>query len=163
MLIMFGRFPDVPFSITPESVWLLVPDTVRILVDFAETEAENTGEFARFEIELENGSGTGGTYDFETNRYYVASTQLQELYQTQGFTWNAVTVVKIYACAIVSDVPSADYYIALDALRLENIATTNPLYGLTGYSVVKNTDAETIIKSPNTSNYIEFRFSVGVT
>jgi hypothetical protein len=60
-------------------------------------------------------------------------------------------------------VPSEDYYIALDALRLENIATTNPLYGLTGYSVVKNTDAETIIKSPNTSNYIEFRFSVGVT
>jgi hypothetical protein len=140
-----------------------VPDTVRILVDFAETDTENTGEFARFEIELENGNGTGGTYDFSTNRYYVASTQLQELYQTQGFTWNAVTVVKIYACAIVSDVPSEDYYIALDALRLENIATTNPLYGLTGYSVVKNTDAETIVKSPNTSNYIEFRFSVGVT
>ena len=140
-----------------------VPDTVRILVDFAETDTANTGEFARFEIELENGSGTGGTYDFETNRYYVASTQLQELYQTQGFTWNAVTVVKIYACAIVSDVPSGDYYIALDALRLENIATTNPLYGLTGYSVVKDADAETIVKSPNTSNYIEFRFSVGVT
>jgi hypothetical protein len=58
-------------------------------------------EFARFEIELENGSGTGAVHDFATNRYYVASTQLQELYQTQGFTWNAVTVVKIYACAIV--------------------------------------------------------------
>ena len=140
-----------------------VPDTVRILVDFAETDTENSGEFARFEIELDNGSGTGAVHDFATNRYYVATTQLQELYQTQGFTWNAVTVVKIYACAIVSDVPSGDYYIALDALRLENIATTNPLYGLTGYSVVKNTDAETIIKSPNTSNYIEFRFSVGVT
>jgi hypothetical protein len=140
-----------------------VPDTVRILVDFASTDAETPEEFARFEIELENGNGSGATYDFAANRYYVASTQLQELYQTQGFTWNAVTVVKIYACAIVSDVPSEDYYIALDALRLENIATTNPLYGLTGYSVVKNTDAETIIKSPNTSNYIEFRFSVGVT
>ena len=48
-------------------------------------------------------------------------------------------------------------------MRLENIATTNPLYGLTGYSVVKTTDAETIVKSPNTSNYVEFRFSVGVT
>jgi hypothetical protein len=140
-----------------------VPDTVRILVDFASTDSETPDEFARFEIELDNGSGTGAVYDFATNRYYVATTQLQELYQTQGFTWNAVTVVKIYACAIVSDVPSDDYYIALDALRLENIATTNPLYGLTGYSVVKNTDAETIIKSPNTSNYIEFRFSVGVT
>ena len=74
-----------------------------------------------------------------------------------------VTVIKIYASVIVDDVPSEDYYLALDALRLENIATTNPLYGLTGYTVVKNTDAETVIKSPNTSNYIEFRFSIGVT
>ena len=64
---------------------------------------------------------------------------------------------------LVSDNPSDDYYIALDALRLENTQTINPLYGLTGYSIVKNTDAETIIKSPNTSNYLEFRFSVGVT
>jgi len=141
----------------------LVPDTVRILVDFASTDSETPDEFARFEAELENGSGTGGTYDFSTNRYFVITKQLQELYQTQGFTWNAVTVVKIYACALVADVPSDDYYIALDALRLENIATTNPLYGLTGYSVVKTTDAETIVKSPNTSNYIEFRFSIGVT
>jgi hypothetical protein len=140
-----------------------VPDTVRILVDFATTDEENPSEFARFEIELEDGNGYGGTYDFADNRYYVATSQLQELYQTQGFTWNAVTVVKIYACVLVSDVPSSDYYIALDALRLENVATTNPLYGLTGYSVIKNTDAETIIKSPNTSNYIEFRFSLDVT
>ena len=48
-------------------------------------------------------------------------------------------------------------------MRLENIATVNPLYGLTGYSVIKNTNAETIVKSPNTNNYIEFRFSIGVT
>lgn len=141
-----------------------VPDTVRILVDFASTDTANAGEFARFEAELNNSLGTGvDEYDFTTNRYYVISKQLQELYVTQGFTWDAVTVVKIYACAIVSDLPSEDYYIALDALRLENIATINPLYGLTGYSVIKNTDAVTIIKSPNTSNYVEFRFSIGVT
>lgn len=140
-----------------------VPDTVRILVDFSSTDAESGGEFARFEIELENGSGTGGTYDFENNRYYVATTQLQNLYQTQGFTWDAVTVVKIYACAIVSDNPSDQFYIALDALRLENVSITNPLYGMTGYSVIKNADASTIVKNPNTSNYIEFRFSVGVS
>ena len=48
-------------------------------------------------------------------------------------------------------------------MRLENTSTSNPLYGLTGYTVVKNTDAETVIKSPNTSNYVEFRFSIGVT
>jgi hypothetical protein len=82
---------------------------------------------------------------------------------TSGFTWNAVTVIKIYACAIESDIPTPDYYIALDAMRLENIATTSPVYGLTGYSVIKNSNATTVIKSPNTSNYIEFRFSIGVT
>lgn len=140
-----------------------VPDTVRILVDFASTDAEDSGEFARFEIELNNGSGTGGTYDFEENRYYVITEQLQNLYVTPNFTWDAVTVVKIYTSTQVSDVPTGDYYIAYDALRLENVSTINPLYGLTGYSVIKNANAETVIKNPNTSNYIEFRFTVGVS
>jgi hypothetical protein len=138
-----------------------VPDTVRILVDFAETDS-STGEFARFEAELTNGVGAG-EYDFTTNRYFVVSKQLQELYTTANFTWNAVTVVKIYACVIDAGVPSEDYYIGLDAIRLENIATVNPIYGLTGYSIIQNADAETVVKSPNTSNYVEFRFSIGVT
>ena len=140
-----------------------VPDTVRILVEFASTDSENAGEYARLELELDNGSGTGGTYDFTTNRYYVITEQLQNLYMTTGFTWDAVTVVKIYTSIQNTDTPTGDYYIAYDALRLENVSTINPLYGLTGYSVVKNTNAETIIKNPNTSNYIEFRFTVGVS
>jgi hypothetical protein len=139
----------------------LVPDTVRVLIDFAETDTLG-GESARFEAELINGTDPG-EYDFTENRYFVISKQLQELYTTANFTWNAVSVVKIYACVIDSGSPSEDYYVALDAVRLENIATVNPLYGLTGYAVIQNVDAETIVKSPNTSNYVEFRFSVGVT
>jgi len=142
-----------------------IPETVRILVDFASTDT-TTGEFARFEVELNHGSsGNLENYiaDFETNRYFVISKQLQELYTTANFTWDAVTVVKIYACVIDSGVPSENYYVALDAMRLENIATVNPLYGLTGYSIIKNDNAETIVKSPNTTNYVEFRFSIGVT
>ena len=140
------------------------PDTVRILVDFAATDSHNPTTYARFEINIED--GVDG-YDFATNRYFVVSKQLQELYKSQNFTWNAVTVVKIYV-SIFDNLsgglhPTSDYYIALDAMRLENIATVNPLYGLTGYSVIKNDEATTIIKSPNTNNYIEFRFSVGVT
>jgi hypothetical protein len=141
-----------------------IPETVRILVDFAETDTLS-GEFARFEAEINH--GTSGNpdivQDFLTNRYFVVTKQLQELYTSANFTWNAVTVVKIYACVIDAGVPSEDYYVALDAIRLENVATINPLYGLTGYSVIKTDGAETIIKSPNTSNYIEFRFSIGVT
>ena len=137
------------------------PENVRIMVEFASTETE-TAEYARFEAEVVDDS-SGGAYDFSTERYFVVTKQLQELYTSANFTWNAVTVVKIYACVIDAGVPSSNYYVALDAMRLENIATINPLYGLTGYSVIQNTGASTIVKSPNTSNYIEFRFSVGVT
>lgn len=54
-------------------------------------------------------------------------------------------------------------YIAFDGLRLENVTTQNPLYGLVGYSIVKTDDAETIIKNPNSNNYIEYRFNLDVT
>ena len=142
-----------------------LPETIRILVDFSSTDA-GSGEFARFEAEINQGSSgnlENSIADFETNRYFVVSKQLQELYTTANFTWTDVTVVKIYACVIDAGLPSSDYYVSLDAIRLENIATVNPLYGLTGYSVVRTDDAESIIKSPNTNNYVEFRFSIGVT
>ena len=135
------------------------PDKVKIMVEFAATD-DGSGESARFIVNIED--GVGG-YDFSTNRYHVISKELQQLVTTNGFTWDSVTVAKIYASVEVSNTPSEDYYVALDALRLENTSTANPLYGMTGYTVVKNTDAETVIKSPNTSNYIEFRFTVGVS
>jgi hypothetical protein len=145
----------------------LIPESVRVLVEFS---SPDNNEYARFEAEVNHGTSGNleNVEDFDTNRYFVISKELQDLYTTSNFTWDAVTVVKIYACVLVEDsgpnlVPSSDYYIALDAFRLENIATNNPLYALTGYSIVKNNNAETIIKSPNTSNYVEFRFSVGVS
>lgn len=138
------------------------PDSIRILVDFASTDSSSPTSFARFEAELVNGTGTG-EYDFDSNRYFVISKQIQQLYVSPNFTWGSVTVAKIYTTAIVSDAPSSDYYIALDAMRLENVSSLNPLYGLTGYSVIQNETASSIVKSPNTSNYIEFRFSIGVS
>ena len=144
---------------------LSIPETVRILVDFADTDASTSTEFARFEAEINHGTSgnTEDVQDFQTNRYFVVTKQLQELYTSPNFTWNAVSVVKIYVCVIDGGVPSNNYYVGLDAIRLDNVATINPLYGLTGYSVIKTDGAETIIKSPNTSNYVEFRFAIGVT
>jgi len=137
------------------------PDTVRVLVEFAESDT-STGEYARFEANIVKGTGDG-QYDLLNNRYCLVTKQLQELYTTPNFTWNSVGVIKIYASTFVGSSLSNNFYVALDSLRLENVATTNPLYGLTGYSVIKDTDASTIIKSPNTTNYIEFRFSIGVS
>jgi hypothetical protein len=61
------------------------------------------------------------------------------------------------------EVTSKDYYLALDALRFDNISTVNPLYGLSGYSIIQNADELSIVKSPNTNNYIEYRFILDVT
>lgn len=58
---------------------------------------------------------------------------------------------------------TSNYYTSLDAMRLENISTYNPLYGLTGYTVVQNTAGLPVLKDLNTSNLSEFRFGLNVT
>jgi hypothetical protein len=136
------------------------PDSVIIMVEFASTEGASP-EYARFQTKLVGGTGPG-QYSFTDNRYWVISKQLQSLYVSSAFTWDSVNVAKIYACAIDDGVPSGDYYIALDAMRLENTQTTNPVYGLTGYSVVKNENANAVVKASNTTNYVEFRFSIDI-
>ena len=69
----------------------------------------------------------------------------------------------MYVCVLDGDGnPSPDYYVCLDAARLESLSSQNPLYGLSGYTVIKNADARPIVKSANTTNFIEFRFNVGI-
>jgi hypothetical protein len=145
--------------INKDGTSLTIPDTVRILVDFSSSDVEGE-EFARLEAEV---NYNDSEVDFESNRYFVISKQLQELYTTGNFSWSDVNIIKIYASVIKDDNLTQDFYIALDALRFENIASLNPLYGLVGYSIIQTPDSSTIIKPTNTSNYIEFRFSVGVT
>jgi len=135
------------------------PDEVRMMIEFAESDVHGTGQSARFEIVLKE-SDPG--VDFATNRYFISKKKLEELYKTTGFTWSVVDVVKVYASVIKNGVVSSDYYVCLDALRLENVTSSNPVYGLSGYSVIKNLNADPIIKNANTTNHIEFRFGMDV-
>ena len=135
----------------------IVPDEVRILLEFSESDQPGTGEWARFDVIM-----SSLDYDFANNRYYVITKELQELHKSTGFTWNNVSIVKIHAAIINAGVPSEDFYVGLDAIRFENISTINPVYGLTVYTVLKNTNAETVVKSANTTNYVEFRFAMDV-
>jgi hypothetical protein len=138
------------------------PKKIRLMVEFAENDAYSVGEYARFEVDISH-IDNDPVYDFSNNRYFVVSKKLEELTKTSAFAWGSMQLVKIYACVLdQSDQPSENFLVCLDAIRLENTYTQNPLYGLTGYSVVKNTNARPIIKSANTSNFIEFRFNVGV-
>jgi hypothetical protein len=145
---------------------LAVPDNVKILVQFSSSDTSSTGEYANFTVNIDHTGFTAGTAPQEANfsdqRYFVVSKQLQELYYTSAFNWESVTVAKIFVEVEKNGAPSSDYYVALDAMRLENLTTTNPLYGLTGYSVLKTDGALPIVKLANTANYIEFRIAIGV-
>jgi len=145
---------------------LTVPDNVKILIQFSSSDTSPTGEYANFTVNIDHTGFTAGTApqeaNFATQRYFVVSKQLQELYYTSAFNWENVTVAKIYVEVEKDGAPSSDYYVALDAMRLENLTTTNPLYGLTGYSVLKTDGALPIVKLANTANYIEFRITIGV-
>ena len=92
-----------------------------------------------------------------SSRYVVGKQTLDDGTSSGDFRWSAVNAVRIYAKATDST-SIANYAIIFDALRFENNSTTNPLYGLIGYSV----PASNIIKASDTSGLIEFRFNLGV-
>lgn len=143
-----------------------VPDNVKIMIEFSSVDAHKEGQYSTLEIDIDdiNFDGTGDqSINFSENRYVVITKELQELKSTDGFTWSGTKLIRIYTCITKDGEPSADYFVAFDGMRLENVSTVNPLYGLTGYSVIRNTDAETVTKASNTANYIEFRFSLDVS
>ena len=137
------------------------PDEVRIVIEFSDTDEANAvgAQYARLQVVKKE---TDSDVAFATNRYFVSSVAIQNLIKTSGFTWKVVDTVKIYATVIKDGAASDDYYVCLDALRLENVTSSNPVYGLSGYSVIKNTNSETIVKNANTTNHIEFRFGMDV-
>ena len=143
-----------------------VPDNVKILLEFSYIGTNSLVEYARFEVDIDDESYVAGTaddtFDFSKNRYVVATKSLKDLRKTDNFDWREVNIVKIYSCVTEAGSPSNLFYVCLDGLRLENISSTNSLYGLTGYSVIRSAGSKPIIKSANTTNYIEFRFALGV-
>jgi hypothetical protein len=152
------------FSIVSKSATsaanLVHPTRVKILVEFADNDSGDATNYAQFQVDITN--GVGG-YDFATNRYIVETIKLGQLVKSPTFTWNSVNVVKVWASVLgAGGTPTSDYYVALDAIRLENISSINPLYGLTGYSVVKSADLLPIVKVSNTANLVEFRFALDV-
>lgn len=143
-----------------------IPDNVKILLEFSHTGPNSSQEYARFQVDIDDTSYVSGTAEtennFEENRYIVSTKTFQDLKKSANFSWSEASTAKIYAQIMKDGLPSNSFYICLDALRIENTTSTNSLYGLTGYSVIKNVQARPIIKSANTTNYIEFRFVLDV-
>ena len=132
---------------------------VRIILEFASSDALDPQNFARLEVDLDSSD-----VDFVTNRYIVVTKTFGDLVKSSSFTWNTINVVKIYAMVYdnASELPSDEFYISLDGLRLENVTAQNPLYGMTGYTVIKTEGGQPVVKESNTSNLVEFRYGLDV-
>lgn len=140
----------------------VAPNRVRVVAEF--TTVDNSGSI-RFNFE-----STAG--DLADSRYQVLSTTIGSGVVTGNFIWSKVNNVNFYGAAVDasgniiqngSSLPT--YYVSLDALRLENVNSINPLYGLTGYTVIRNSEngfARPIVKLPNSSAIVEFRLGIGV-
>jgi len=137
------------------------PDQVLLVLEFTPAENESS-TWQRFEVVLDHGTGPG-QHDFTANRYFSITKKLQEIFSQGNASWETVGIVKIYACVKKNGVPSDNFYVCLDALRLENVSSYNPLYGMTGYSVISNSTGVPITKEKGTTSYLEFRFALEVS
>jgi hypothetical protein len=137
------------------------PAEVRVIVEFRSTEGAEEGfQFARFSTSVLRESEVGGAL---RDRYFIASKKLEELEKSANFAWSSMTLAKISVSVLDDEMVSSDkWYVALDALRFENTSIKNPLYGLTGYSVVRSKDGLPIVKGSNTKSLVEFRFDLSV-
>lgn len=222
----------VAFSIINKDLDSSNPSAVNIIIDFVSADDINTpsSQYARMKIRK-----TATADDFNNNRYFIATSKIEDLEKTIQFSWQSVNTIKIFVSIPADDVQvatkevedniatltlgathsynvggrimvsgvgtgfdglktitavtsntvsyevtladqgptslspaglvegyNANYYVALDAIRLENVATTNPLYGLVGYTVAKTQLGNPIIKESNTSSLLEFRFAMDV-
>ena len=137
------------------------PDNVKILVQFINNISGLTTTSPKALLKI-NLSSSDFIYDGDVNRYIVAEKTLSEITKEDNFSWANVNYVKIYTSVLTAGVPTDNYYIIFDGIRLENVTSENPLYSMVGYNIIKTSDGDPILKSENTSNYIEYRFGIGV-
>lgn len=139
-----------------------VPYRTRIVVEFLQSEVNPTIGYARLTHEIKS------TDLAADNRYVVITKALKDIQTSPEFSWTDVKIARIYVSVYKTsgdngtNTPTDEYYIALDAMRFDNIMSVNPLYCMSGYSVVNTPLGRPISKVANTSNYIEFRLSLGV-
>lgn len=148
------------FSVVNKSTsYTALPGDTRILVEFSSDDSSLPTTYARFEVEVLASELTQNRYHFETKA-------ISELSKSPSFSWNDIKLVKIYATVLETiggtTAPSSNFYVALDGFRLENISSENPLYGMSGYSVIRTDSGQPVVKDANTSNLIEFRFGLDV-
>lgn len=145
------------FSVINKDETTSSPNSVNIILEFVNPGSGSDYEYARLKASL-----SAVNDNFTNNRYFVVSKKLEELEKSSGFSWQEATTARVYATVYDGGSPSSDYYVVLDAARVENLSSVSPIYGLTGYTVTQTTSGLPLLKEPNTVNLVEFRFAMDV-
>jgi len=137
------------------------PDNIRIVVELINNVSNIEIERPKATLNI-NLTSADFTQDGSANRYHVVTKDISELIKDDNFSFANINYIKIFTSVLSSGVPTNNYFVIYDGIRIENISTLNPLYSLVGYSPISTQNALPILKSENTNNYIEYRFGLGV-
>ena len=136
------------------------PANVKLLVEFLYSESDTSG-YAKMYAEIPES-------DLAGNRYKVISAPLYSFVYSPSFSWSNVRVVKISVQVEpteISGLGADDYFVFLDGMRFENLSSNNPLYAMTGYSIVRNgalTPPMPVVSDEGEPGYVEFRLNLEV-
>jgi hypothetical protein len=138
------------------------PTTVRILIELINNLSGLTIEAPKAVARISLSDSDFKDDEDNVNRYIVIKRKLSQFIKDANFSFANVNNVRIFTSVLSGGSPTSDYYIVYDGLKLENLTSENPLYTLFAYNVIKTDDGLPILKKENTSNYIEYRFGIGV-
>jgi hypothetical protein len=173
------------FSVIDRTAVAAPINDVKILMEFYKNESNTTSAYAKAQIYVP-GAAYSGTQYLNDDRYYVAAWELSQnvdysnhsgssavtlskpyirFYSSNDFSSSEIRVCRIWVMInngnAATPAASTDNYISFDGFRIDN-TLENPTYKMSGYSLIKGTGTS-ISKLANTNNYIDFRFSLGVS
>lgn len=142
-----------------------VANEARIALRFMSS--EDASAHATAQVVLTDGAVSDSQFpdetDFVNNGYYVASFNKSDLVYTGSFSWENVTVCQVWVeVEPGTGQTSADYYVAVDAVRFDTNNENNPAYGMTAYSEIRNASASTEVKVAQSESQIEYKIYLEV-
>ncbi len=145
----------IALSVLPTTIPATPTGSARIVVEFSSSPTIASTDYARAEFVVDSIAGS--------NRYFVESIDVGAIEIAGAFSWTTASYIKVFVATDDGNVS-----IALDGLRLDNVSSVSPVYGLVGYTIIKNStgggtpSAVPIVKDKDGTSFIEFRFQVGV-
>lgn len=132
-----------------------VPDTIKVILQFVNNTTGATQPSATANIDLSSAFS-------QTNRYFIQKNKLSTFSLTSGFSWSNINLIRFYVSMFTAGNQIDTHFLCIDSMRLENLSTSNPIYGMVSYLILETENAVPIIKRENTANYAEYRLGISV-